>query len=410
MKRIRVFLALAAAVSLFSACSNDLPLPPYGSITVACSMAYKDSSNSIDVGKIVNAKVWLVKDRKTEEDVGLNMNKAAKTGNYSFTNLQTGTYDVFVVLGENDDEFLFVSKSGFTLACGDNGTKQMPLFDRYLGTLNYRNSFAADTPAIDSGKVTLYKHDTNLEVVSNSINNIPAVTLAGSFPDRYPTFYKFRVSLTMTINSQQMLLFNDAQDASIVYGSENWITIVDIERKVGKPIISLSNGDNIPPKITSGPIITYDYNKDTHVTSAVISWTTDMKATSNVCYSTKQGFTYKDRVQWAPATYDYMADTTEHAVAIPNFTNNGSVPLYFVVVTSDREADMLVSPEIKIPPLTAECANKIAGGRPDIRVYYEACNCGWNGVSNLNIILNWSSVDKTGFLLERAKYPCCYAN
>lgn len=410
MKNGYLLVVSAILLSLIaSSCENDLPLAPYGRIEVRCSLIYINDTKSIDAYQLNLTKVRLMQDRRIVTEVDLDVDKPAKTGRYVFSNLQSGTYDVLVLIGETNEKFDYVSKADITIARADNGTRQMPRFDDYRGTLNYYNTFDEATPKIEGGKVTLYEHNTDVPVITDKIDSMPAMSLEGSFVDRYPDEYTLFVSLNMKFNGVVFEAFNSMQGVDIAYGRENWVNINGIQTKVGRLVLDCANGDQTPPQIVDGPFVTYNYDKDTGETYAIIKWTTDKAATSNVCYSEKKEFTYLDSPHWAPPQYDYIADTKEHTVSIPDFKNDPANPWYFVVVTSDSEGDMNVSTEIKIPTVTMDCAKAILAKRVDILPFYEENDWDIKESNWVKIILNWSTADTSGgFLREWALHEECY--
>ncbi len=408
VKYRKVLLMLLSVFSLFSCMRSDIPLPPYGRITIHCSIAHEEKTKVIDTNDIVKSRIYLKQEDRIVIDEGISIDNTTKSASHLLVNIENGSYTATVLLWYADGKIHYISKAVINVTYGENGVFEMPLFDDYLATLHYWSEWDENTPRMNSVVVELTGCENFSHEYKNADQSPPAIDdlIDSLYPDLYmiEVFYNGLVLPVPTNKSTAI------QNLQIRY-PDNEVIIKGLRLKVCLPNVYIMGNDQVPPRITEGPFVTYFANENGSGIKAYVSWTTDIEATSNVCCSRTQNFDYRNNLFWAPAVYDSQASTKTHKVEIPTFTNNPNDLIYFVVVTSDEEGDMNISAEIKIPPLTKACADAIIGGRPDIPIQYK--KDGWVNVgssNNLNIVLNWSNVDPGGFRDEWLKYGCCHGN
>lgn len=305
--------------------SNQIKI---GKLVVRFNLSNNRSIN-YDFNQVNSGSIFLKQNNIEKYHANLSIDTVNKTGNGSIENVIIGNYDVILELYDSNGEILYSGSSLVTII-SDNQTNAVISLSKNIAFISITGNWTEEIQDLWTGILQLKKNG-NVRYASNLILNTTSKTVAGGIDNLKPDLYDVYVEIK---NSSQMVCFTGNQSVIINKGGN--VISLTLVVKTGSVIIGIT-GDVSVPQIVSGP----DVNINGQV--AIITWITNENATSNICYSSVQGFNYESSTNWAPIGRDLSADTIEHSVAISGLAEG--ITYYYVIVTSDAAGNMYVSDE-----------------------------------------------------------------
>jgi hypothetical protein len=359
-----------------------------GSLIVKFDLSGSISAKSIldDFSQVSSGKVFLEQDGVVKYEADLVVDNVNKTGEGSISDLVIGTYDVIVELYDSASEVLYSETDTMTIT-SDTSHSLVVQLGKNNARLSVSGSWTEDISDLSSAIVQL-KRKGRVKYESDLRLNTDNKTVRGSINHIRPGFYEVYVEIKDTSG---MVCFTGSRIILIRRGRNR--VALTLVVKTGSVIINIS-GDVSAPVIISGPAVSINGQ------DATITWTTDENATSNVCYSTTQGFDYQTETNWAPVGQDLSADNTDHSVTIEGLVQDQTY--YYVVVSIDDEGNMIVSDEERFV-----VTGKIAFSS-DRNGNWEICVMNADGSGPVRLTNNSANVDMIRSVERRLELACSH--
>lgn len=286
-------------------------------------------SINYDFSQVSSGSIFLKQDNLVKYHANLTIDILNKTGTGFIENVIIGNYEVVLELYDSSGEVLY-SGSDLITILSDHQTDVSILLSKNISSISITGNWTEDIQELSTGILQLKKNGIT-KYAGNLVLNTSIKAITGVIDNLKPDLYEIYVEIR---NSSGMICFTGNQSIIINKGENIIMIIIDV--KTGSITVSIT-GDVSAPQIVSGPNISIDGQ------DATITWITNEDATSNICYSSIQGFDYQTSTNWVPLGRDLTADTTDHSITIVGLTKG--VTYYYVIVASDATGNMFVSDE-----------------------------------------------------------------